>query len=495
MDTKAEKEKDEAGDWLNMIARTSLLFNTKKEMAEHIGYPALANNNSLSRIKGDFKKRAILHELEREAKEYTFDGFDIEYFLQRYEEASRHFALNMEGRKMFTLGDEKCAVESLLDFVYGDHTLPGIPMPDPLRNKAKKLFPQIYDPDKDFEKVDMAILLALILGILPEHNSKKGDVDDIDKDFNTAFKYLDEYFTSRNYHNAQLRILQDNLKKRGAKRNRLALVYSIEAALLDYKSLHNEQERYELNTDVEDDYLYLPGIEDCFWKETTFEQGVSVFWRFTLNDSGTYFLDRYEYRDRELTKTQFEIVFLEEEGEVRAVINHPDFVKDILAGDYSSLENRAKFSIDCDKADGQVVRINFSPIMANANVFTAKELHRVTDTGVIEWYKKLTSTKMGNDYSLWKTAYAITREAIFFRDYEETTAENGEAGIRPLDSFYALNIGQDESLANVTLKDNIGILTTKGKKYIYIGPLLKAYDISTEDLMEQNGIFKTDHIC
>lgn len=489
MDTKARKGKDEVGNWLNMIARTSLLFNTKREMAEHIGYPALANNNSLSKIKGDFKKRAILHELEREAKEYTFDGFDIEYFLRRYEKASHHFALNMEGRKPFTLGDEKCVVESLLDFVYG-----GGKLPDHISETAKKYFLAIYDPGKDFEKVDMAILLALILGILPEHNSKKGDVDDIDKDFNTAFKYLDEYFTSRNYHNAQLRILQGNLKKRGAKRNRLALVYSIEAALLDYKSLHNEQERYELNTDVEDDYLYLPGIEDCFWKETTFEQGVSVFWRFALNDSGSYFLDRYEYRDKELTKTRLEVVFLEEEGEVRAVINHPDFVKDILAGDYSSLENRAKFSIDCDKANGQVVKINFSPIMANANVFTAKELRRVTDTGVIEWYQKLASTKMENDYSLWRTAYAITHEAIFFRDYEETTADNGEASIRQLDSFYALNIGQDESLANVTLKDNIGILTTKGKKYIYIGPLLKAYDISTDDLMEQNGVFKTDHI-
>lgn len=493
MDTKAEKEKDKAGDWLNMIARTSLLFNTKKEMAEHIGYPALTNNNSLSRITGDFKKRAILHELEREAKKYTFDGFDIEYFLRRYEEASKFFAKNMEGRKSFTLGDEKCVVEALLDYVYGDHAMPGHIKES---QKNSDIFAKIYDPGKDFEKVDMAILLALIMGVLPEHDSKKGDVEDIDRDFNAAFKYLEEYFTSRKYHNAQLLIQQGNIQKRGAKRNRLALVYSIEAAFLDYKSLHNEQERYELNTEVEDDLLCLRGLEDGFWRETTFKQGVSVFWRFTLNDSGTYFLDRYEYKDKEMARKRYEIAFLEEEGKVCAVISHPDFVEDILAGDYSSLENRAKFYTGCEwDPKGQVVKINFSPIITNANVFSAKELLKETDADAIERYQKLANTKMENDYSFWRTAYAITREAIFFRNYEETTTDNGEAGIRPLDSFYALNIGQDESLANVTLKDNIGILTTKGKKYIYIGPLLKAYDITTEEMMEKNGVSQTTHIC
>ena len=53
MSAKTGEAEDEAGKWLNMIARTSLLFNTKKELAEHIGYPALTNNNNLSKIKGD----------------------------------------------------------------------------------------------------------------------------------------------------------------------------------------------------------------------------------------------------------------------------------------------------------------------------------------------------------------------------------------------------------------------------------------------------------
>lgn len=490
MSAKTGEAEDEAGKWLNMIVRTSLLFNTKKELAEHIGYPALTNNNNLSRIKGDFKKRAILHELGREAKEYTFDEFDIETFLRSYEEASKFFIRNMEGRKLFTLGDEKCVVERLLDYVYG-----GRKETDP---KVEKIFKMVYDPVKDYEKRNTAILLALIMGILPEHNSKKGDAGDIDKDFMTAFRYLEEYFTSRAYSNAQLRIQRENLKRRGAKRNRLALVNSIEVALLEYKSLHNEQERYELNTDVEDDFLCLPGIEDCYWVETTFRQGVSVFWKFTLNGSGTYFLDRFEYRDKELTKTRYEIIFLGEDGEVRAVINHPDFIKDILAGDYSSLESRAKFRIECDRNEGQVVRIMFNPIMANAKVFAGKELRKVTNADKIEWYDKLasatTAPKKENEYSFGRTAYAITRDAIFFRDYEEAAADNGEACIRTLDSFYALNIGQNDSLANITLKDNIGILTSDGRKYIYIGPLLKAYDITTEEEMTKNGVIKTNHI-
>lgn len=492
MDEKKEKEKEEedkAGYWLNMIVKTSLLFNTKIELAKHIGYPALTKNNSLSRIKGDFKKRAILHELGREAKEYTFDGFDIESFLRRYEKASKFFAQKIEGSQSFTLGDEKCVVASLLDYVYGDHNLP-----QKARKKVTEIFKEIYDPRKDFEKIDMAILLAMIMGVLPKHDSKRGEVDYIDKDFNAAFKYLEEYFTSRAYHNAQLRIQRGNLKRKDAKRNRLALAYSIETALLDYKSMHNEQERYELNTEIEEDFLCLQGIEDCFWVETTSKQGVSVFWTFAFNVSGSYFLDRHEYRDKELTRTRYEVVFLEEEGEVRAVINHPDYVEDILAGDYSSLENRAKFRIECGWDGDQLVKIIFNPIMANTNVFAVKELLKQTKATKIEWYKKLASAKTENKYSFWRTAYAITRDAIFFCDYEEATADNGEAGIRTLDSFYALSIGQNDSLANITLKDNIGILTTGGKKYIYIGPLLKAYDISTEEEMKKNGVIKTDHI-
>lgn len=486
MSAKTEEAEDEAGKWLNMIARTSLLFNTKKELAEHIGYPALTNNNNLSKIKGDFKKRAILHELGREAKEYTYDEFDIEAFLRSYEEASKFFIRKMEGRKMFTLGDDKCVVERLLDHVYGGRK--------ETDSKVEKIFQMVYDPVKDYEKINTAILLALIMGILPEHNSKKGDAGDIDKDFMTAFRYLEEYFTSRKYSNAQLQIQRENLKRRGAKRNRLVLVYFIEVALLEYKTLHNEQERYELNTDVEDDFLCLPGIEDCYWVETTFRQGVSVFWKFALNGSGSYFLDRFEYMDKELTRTRYEIIFIGEEGEVRAVVNHPDFIKDILDGDYSSLKNRAKFRIECDNDEGQVVRIMFNPIMANARVFAVKELRKETNADKIEWYDKLASAKTENNYSFWKTAYAITHDAIFFRDYEEDTADNGEARIRTLDSFYALNIGQNDSLANITLKDNIGILTSGGKKYIYIGPLFKAYDITTEEEMTKNGVIKTDHI-
>ena len=103
MSAKTGEAEDEAGKWLNMIARTSLLFNTKKELAEHIGYPALTNNNNLSKIKGDFKKRAILHELGREAKEYTYGEFDIEAFLRSYEEASKFFIRKMEGKSGHTI--------------------------------------------------------------------------------------------------------------------------------------------------------------------------------------------------------------------------------------------------------------------------------------------------------------------------------------------------------------------------------------------------------
>lgn len=487
---------DIIGDWLNAISRTALLFNTKQELAEHIGYPALMNNNSLSKIKEPFRKRAILHELEREVKSYTLDGYDLEMFLDDYEEASRFYKRNIIGHKPFDISNKNNIVGEMLDYVYGDHILA-----EKLSKNQRNLFCKIYDAERDREKIDASILLALILGVLPEYDSRKGDVENINGDFNVTFAYLESYFTERQYHNAQLKIFLDQFRgksKDNLTRNRLSLVYSIWMVLVDYKFQYNEQERYELNTDLEEEYRRLPDIEDCFWEESSYKQDVKVFWTFTLNGSWTYFLDRYEYKDKQLKKLRYECVFLREEGILYVVVNHPDYVKELLKGDYSSFQNRAKFQVeyDCDNDTNLIDRIQFIPVLSNPKVFSVNELHRIKDEGRIERYKNLGPAQLVDSYRFWKTAYAITRDAIFFQDFEEIVNEKGDVDIKLKDnSFYELRMPEDDDiLFNITLKDNIGIMILDGRKYIYIAPIYKSFDITTEEDMASNGVIKTNHI-
>lgn len=497
MSKQMSKSKDDIiGDWLNAISRTSLLFNTKQELAEHIGYPSLLNNNSISKIKEPFRKRAILHELEREVKSYTIDEYDLEFFLDNYEEASKFYQRYISGRKPFDLSNNSNIVGEMLDYVYGDHILA-----ECLSESQKDLFCKIYDAERDRIDIDASILLAMILGVLPEYDSRKGDVKNINNDFNTVFAFLESYFDKRQYHNAQLKIFLDQYRGRSKDniiRNRLFLAHSIWMVLVDYKTLYNEQERYELNVDLEEEYRRLPGLEDCFWEEESFKQDVKVYWTFNLNDSWTYFLDKYEYKDRKLTKLRYECIFLREEGGLYAVINHPDYAKELLNGDYSSFKNRAKFQIeyDCNDDSKLIDKIQFIPILPNPKIFSVRELHRIKDVERIERYKKLGPAQLLECYNYVRTAYAITRDAIFFQDFEEIVNAKGDVDIKLCDnSFYALRMPEDdEILFNITLKDNIGILTLGGRKYIYLAPLFKSFEITTEEEMGKNNVVKTNHI-
>lgn len=475
--------------WLNAISRTYLLFNSKPELAKEVEFDSLSSNNNFAKMHGEFRRSSTFHELERQVEEYTYEGYSLELLLNEYEQASKLYVSIIKGISGFDFSVKDNIEHYMLDYVFGSHK-----DKYPITKSQQRILERIYEMDhKSNDGHNAAIIYLLLLGVIPEYTSKKGVSINIENDFSKTFSHLREFFAYNNYTNSTLESFQLQHKNGTIHYNRLSLIFLTDLILDEYRSNFDEIERYNTEEESTKAFCRIMEIEDIMWEDqSTYKQGIYKFWKFQyLASSNTYYLSHYTFQDNEFSQQRYECIIQSIEDKLYMTINHPDAIKDIIEGNYSSLQYRSKFTCDFEVDDlGRVEKINFKDLLPNKDVFSIKTLFAIYDNKRIERYKNLGEAKIKTYTHFWLTASAITKENIFFRNFKEIEDGNGEYRIETLEEYYVLPIA-DEALQRVSILDNIGIVVVDDSRYIFIGPLKRVYNISSSKEMEKNRISKS----
>ena len=144
---------------LGVIVYARLLFNTKKELAEFIGYPSLNNNSILKCLGGGKEKfekyeknvRKAYRDLRAEASLATQGRVDLNEFLHEYAAATAFYKQPLSRRQQ-----PEAWATLLLHHVYG------LPAAEPLTAMQRSLLAAV-----DAAAVDVALLILLLLDALP----------------------------------------------------------------------------------------------------------------------------------------------------------------------------------------------------------------------------------------------------------------------------------------------------------------------------------------
>ncbi|MCS3048481.1 hypothetical protein NXV05_00430 [Parabacteroides johnsonii] len=176
-------------DILNAIWRLRLLYNTEKELSDHVGHKLKGNGFKLKPKEKDedgnkFQYKAYFNQLSLETKvnevnlkTLLFDYRETDRFCQENNIAIKKLRSDKENRWLF------------LDLILENEISNNKTMPKRISNLYKK-----YKSNNKENQLGSAILLLLILGLIPTYNRGNGEIENIIKDFQLLIDEVIDYF-------------------------------------------------------------------------------------------------------------------------------------------------------------------------------------------------------------------------------------------------------------------------------------------------------------
>ncbi len=483
-------KRDQEQVWLNTIRNTFLLFNTIKDLGQHIQYPSLVNND-FSKMGNNFYRRATFRELSNEVSMQTNETVSLQDILENYEKAVAFYLKYKNEFKNFQESD----LFDLLDFVYNKQ--------DANRNLEKrkfKLYEQVYNTKEDIQYIDVPILLLIIKKTLPpytpsyERNKKnKGGESpnteiNIKEDYAAIIDFLRTY-VQRNKRFIELPILNKFSKdiEKDSALNRIYLIYATFSILETFKNLTSEKSSFAANK-----YLNSQSTDfdlNGIWSEYD-DPGISTeFWEFEELYDGNYFLYKYhiDNQERKVTYIRYEAFFYIEYGETMLCITTPSIGKTLILK--KKVESNEIGWMICKPSlwDDEVkmakpYKIELKPSIIEGEWFKVKQLNRIqsecklaqTITKCIGTYTKI-NLYPEYDYEISGNLFALTQEYIYIKSDDNNTT-------------YRIPKSLNEALYTFEIYDSAGVAKYQKNTYIAF-PLIPLYvEITTEEQMKQNNI-------
>lgn len=439
-------------EYLRIIERTRLLYNTLAETGKVVGSSVESGNGLIRKGgKSEFMKNAVLHELGYRAKTNT--GLDLEEVLDAYIDCDQ--LLQRHERVL----QEEDACQQLIRYFYAD-------------GKVKETLRPVV---KEMGSEHVPILVLMLLKALPTLSAKGGDIKDIAGDYQRAFSML--YATCQT---VLLKIIPVLIKKEGEVRQnpslmcRFHLISVVNEILNVYGGISTPENLSRTNAEESEKQIF-PNNVSGIWVEN---EKSTVFWQFERNANGDW-LRRYTLNNeqRSLTYTQYHIRFYEEGDEVLAVVFHPQLVCDIVQNVPIPLEHVAYLEYRME--DGTMF---FEPKITESNWFHLKQLTRSQEEKFFQRCldnRRYTKTNLYAEYEytfhLW--LHTITEDALFFETEEEGCLLRVPKSLHP-------------QLHNVHFGENAGLLQFKDSQYLAFDDRHLYFEITTEKQRKQLGITK-----
>lgn len=393
-----EEKGRRAEEYLRIIERTRLLYNTSAELGEVVGF-SIESGNGLARKGGRsaFMKDAVLRELIHMTEERT--NLNLERVLEAYVDSDR-----MIQKYRHTLrGKDVCG--KIVRHFYAEA---------PVDETLQALIAEM-------ERRHVPILILMLMGILPPLAAKGGDVKGIDEDYRRVFSQLRSIVCS----NINFRTLPTLTEMEvWANRNpealcRIDLIDCVYLILEAYGAISTPEHLSKTNVDVLSQQ-FLPEL-DGIWTE---DEASTVFWKFKAFDNG-HNLCRYVLNSerREVTFMEFHIRFFSEEGGgIHAVVMHPHLIQCIVHQTPIPNDYFATLDLTTDE-EGAVDRLGtstlyFKPKTSDSHWFHLQSLKRSKREHFFqsiledESYKKINAYPE-DEYTFTLCLAAITEDALY----------------------------------------------------------------------------------
>ena len=449
-------------EWLTTIVNTRLLFNTVGEFEDSLDNHAIHSNGIKRCFSSPQKMRAAFRDMMVEVDILTGGDFNLPSLLTDYRRAWEFYRDNLSRRS----NPQKVAME-LLMFNVPPYIKEG------LSEQRRAIFQKAND-----QNVDMALLFLLLLKAIPGYDSKDGDVQDIDKVFDSVMDLLNE-FTGGGEGIDEFPAI--TIAREEPRKTRLMLIHHVMNIIGKYASFTDSGNIYDLSNDIKDVMVDLD-IEG-FWNECGGSLSRSDFWQIQHADnSGCYFLTHLskdsEQNLKSIRYTMF--LFREASGGVAAFLQHPTAIQSRLQQKIHSDKDQVWYNTDIH-GDGNPDKIKCIRKLPSASWPKARELTRVTDQSVVDQYNrwiesecKIVRPYASLEYYFCAALYAVTWDYIYLATDNE-------------DEYYQVPRDAFEGCERIQLGDNVGILTMGKKTYLAFDEFM-LYIPATKKELEKYGI-------
>ena len=438
-----------AEEYLRIIERTRLLYNTSAELGEVVGF-SIGSGNGLARKGGRsaFMKDAVLRELAYMTGERT--QLDLQEVLDAYIEADS--VMQCHGKVLH--GKEVC--QQLIRHFYAEDELPA----------------GLTEATEQLERHHIPLLLLMIIGALPLLTAKGGDVDDIAKDYQRAFSML-RGIVCNGIHFRTLPVLAD--MEAWANRHpkdlcRIDLIDCVFIILEAYGGISTPA-NLSLTSLKLQSQRFIPDL-DGIWTE---DEESTVFWQFEAISNGHY-LRRYTLNSerRELTYTEYSLQCLDEGDSILAVVMHPHIVQCIVH--QITVPNELCAYLDMTINEGS---LTFEPVSVDSQWLRLKSLKKSEREDfflkILEdpRYSKVNMCSE-DEYTFTQALAAITEDALFIETDDEKY----------------LRVPKDlhPQLEDVQFNEDVGIIKLQDATFVAFDTRLLYFEVTSDEQRRQLGI-------
>ena len=442
---------DDYKDCLKVIFNTRLLFNSRKELAEYIGFPSL-EKNGVDKIRSPFQCRAIFSELSIEYEQMTNDGSTLEEVLDSYSIASKFYKERL-AKHLSGLHKEERLFD-LLEYRYGNAVLPE-------NGELAKLYNAIYNKVDDDEHVDLAVVVLLALHVLPSFQARSSDVRNLSDDARKVMDFLRRFVRHNELleNMPMLQVFLDNMEAAKAKSGieltcycRAYLVSCTRMVLKCYCSMTHPP----VLQGVSDSLIISSKQVDIigYWEEKWLAG--TVFWQIEDAGQNTYFLYRWQFNSSEhrAIYTRYSVILVN--GNTECIMIAPWYIALKVEDRLPNKPYIAIYDVEIDD-EHRPTAICFKPTFRSEDFPSTLSLSRVENTENIQRLDKVvreydvTDNFADMHYEFHPSILAITHDCVYIGS--------------PL-GMLRIPFDSNPEFANPMLTDRLGYMTIGKKTYI-----------------------------
>lgn len=433
-------------EWLNVIAKTRLIFNTSDELENYLDNHNITANGMKRVYPTEQKQRSTFNDLYMYVGKISDCSIKLDSFMKDYKKASDFFKKELARR----IYPEKIAAAILRHFY------------SPEDDDCSKSLLGIMD-EIDNEDVDITMIVMLLLNALGGYDSKGGDLTDFGNRYYAVVRLLEE-FTKECPYFEKIPALTEAMHEKD--KTRITLYKHVETILSLFSSYNSSTDIMELSETIKKERVPL-SIEG-FWNECGGRANRTDFWMIEETiDEGVYFATKYnKLSSGKIEKTRFTMTLsASPDGRILMYITHPKSPKHLFAGVPYDESDHVWYMTDMPGDWSDVGEMRFFKRMPYKSWQTELNLTKVTDEKIIGIYESLLeSCEIVNPYQEWeyqfdRCLYAVTREALYIESENEGR-------------FYRVPLGLREAFSGFSLNSNVGRITMNGKIFLAFDDIL-----------------------
>ena len=453
-------------EWLNTIANSRLLFNTIGELEDYLDNHNIHTNGIKRCYNTKQKARAVFYDLGNYAEKATNGGLDLEITMKQFKKASDFYQKKLSRKK----NPDKVA-KDILKYFY----------PCWEEERYTKSMLNILEEIEE-KNYSIPILVLLLLKAWVGFESKEGDIDGFDEDYDSVIKLMDDFTKDTGYFES-LPAISEALEEQH--KTRLTLLSHVKLILSSYSDFSSPDTIFSLAQSVKEDHADLD-IEG-YWNECGGRMERTDFWHIEkTTDAGIYFLTKYiKKQNNTVEKMRFGLEIVKLNAGLLVYLLHPKAPKHLFGGQPYDEGDHCYYHMDKPKDWDDVTELNLTKSVNYKGWANKIILTKVTDERLAEDYQSIVDNcTITNKYAEWEydflmNLYAITQDAIYI-----STADG--------EKFYKVPMEMQESFSKLTIDSRVGLIVmSSGAQYITFDEFMLYIPVKK---MKKYGIEVVDRI-